>query len=60
MATPVHGSVVCPVLVGRDLYVEALGELMECAGSGKGQTALVAGEAGLGKSRLVAATSWAG
>ncbi len=54
MATPVHGSVVCPVLVGRDLYVEALGELMERAGSGKGQTALVAGEAGLGKSRLVA------
>ena len=45
--------VVCPVLVGRAASLESLNHLLDEARSGVGQTALVAGEAGIGKSRLV-------
>lgn len=46
--------VVCPIVVGRDQALDALGGWLDRARSGRGQTALVAGEAGIGKSRLVA------
>jgi predicted ATPase len=46
-------SVVCPIMVGRDLPAQALLRLSERVRSGQGQIALVSGEAGIGKSRLV-------
>src|SRR4029453_10981579 len=47
-------SVVCPTLIGRAEQVDLLTELMNLAGHGQSQIALIAGEAGVGKSRLVA------
>jgi DNA-binding CsgD family transcriptional regulator len=46
-------SVVCPVLIGRENDLQGLDRLMTQAQEGKGQIALIAGEAGIGKSRLV-------
>jgi DNA-binding CsgD family transcriptional regulator len=46
-------SVVCPVLIGRESDLQRLHLLMTQAQEGKGQIALIAGEAGIGKSRLV-------
>jgi DNA-binding CsgD family transcriptional regulator len=46
-------SVICPVLIGREDDLAVIHQLMEQAAQGKGQVALVSGEAGLGKSRLV-------
>ena len=46
--------IVCPVLIGRIPSLEALLRLMEQACEGHGHTLLIAGEAGMGKSRLVA------
>ena len=46
--------ILCPVLIGRTAQLEALTRLIEQARRGAGQTALIAGEAGIGKSRLVA------
>jgi predicted ATPase len=53
MAAPLDTSLVCPVLIGRALHVEALERLIGQAAAGRGRAALLAGEAGLGKSRLV-------
>ena len=47
------GPIVCPVLIGRTPSLEFLLHLMEQASGGLGQTVLIAGEAGIGKSRLV-------
>ena len=47
-------SVVSPVLVGRAEYVDILGRIVEEASQGRGHVVLIAGEAGIGKSRLVA------
>ena len=44
----------CPVLIGRAAELTALHLLIDRAKSGKGQVALLSGEAGIGKSRLVA------
>ncbi|HEY7832577.1 MAG TPA: AAA family ATPase [Ktedonobacterales bacterium] len=44
--------VVCPVLVGRAACVAALQRCLDDAGAGRGQTLLIAGEAGIGKTRL--------
>jgi DNA-binding CsgD family transcriptional regulator len=49
----VDRSIVCPIMVGRDLPTQALLRLFERAKEGQGQIALVSGEAGIGKSRLV-------
>jgi DNA-binding CsgD family transcriptional regulator len=46
-------SVVCPVLIGRENDLERLVRLMTLSQGGKGQIALISGEAGVGKSRLI-------
>lgn len=46
-------SVVCPVLIGREDDLQALDRLMAQAREGRGRIALISGEAGIGKSRLV-------
>jgi DNA-binding CsgD family transcriptional regulator len=50
LATPI----MCPVLIGRAHDLTTLRLLVDRAKSGQGQVALVSGEAGIGKSRLVA------
>src|SRR5437762_2319197 len=54
MTAAFNRPVVCPVLVGRAPALAALERLAERARDGRSQTALIAGEAGIGKSRLVA------
>src|SRR5712692_374972 len=46
--------IICPVLIGRAHDLTTLHLLVDRAQSGQGQVALVSGEAGIGKSRLVA------
>ena len=46
--------IVCPVLIGRAADLTALHMLIDQTKQGEGQVALVSGEAGIGKSRLVA------
>ena len=46
--------VVCPVLIGRAPHLEGLERYLRQVVEDRGQTLLVAGEAGVGKSRLVA------
>lgn len=47
----------CPVFVGRAAERAALHDLLQRVQEGSGQTAIVSGEAGIGKSRLVAEIS---
>jgi tetratricopeptide (TPR) repeat protein len=54
MAAPVTRSIVCPVLIGRGSHLDTLIQFIGQAHSGQGQTILISGEAGIGKSRLVA------
>ena len=54
MAAPFHKPVVCPILIDRVNELATLQELIDQAKSGRGQVALLSGEAGIGKSRLVA------
>jgi hypothetical protein len=54
MITPLDKSIVCPTLIGRATLLDALNYLVMRAVTGQGQVALIAGEAGMGKSRLVA------
>src|SRR5438874_1450242 len=54
MTVPFHQPVVCPVLIGRTPDLALLQLSLEQAKSSKGQVALLCGEAGIGKSRLVA------
>ncbi|MBI3960299.1 MAG: AAA family ATPase [Chloroflexi bacterium] len=49
-----HSAIVSPVLVGRTREVEALETVLRTVRQGAGQVVLLAGEAGVGKSRLVA------
>src|SRR5215216_1840684 len=46
-------SVICPVLIGRENDLQRLHLLMSQSQEGNGQIALISGEAGIGKSRLV-------
>ncbi|GAC1669098.1 MAG: hypothetical protein PVS3B1_07320 [Ktedonobacteraceae bacterium] len=46
--------IICPVVIGRMQEVTHFGTLVDQARSGTGQVAMVCGEAGIGKSRLVA------
>jgi predicted ATPase len=53
MAMSFEKSVLCPVLIGRENDLERLNRLISQSQAGKGQIALISGEAGIGKSRLV-------
>ncbi|HET9921765.1 MAG TPA: AAA family ATPase, partial [Ktedonobacteraceae bacterium] len=53
MERPVNRPILCPKIVGRSPESAALGLLVEQARAGQGALALIAGEAGIGKSRLV-------
>jgi DNA-binding CsgD family transcriptional regulator len=46
--------ITCPIVIGRSAELTAIHLLLERARSGKGQVVLLSGEAGIGKSRLVA------
>lgn len=52
----IERPLVCSVLVGRDAQVAALDRLIAEAGAGRDRLVLIAGEADIGKTRLVAAT----
>src|SRR5690349_14982957 len=54
MAVPFDKPTVCPVLVGRIPALAALDAHLDAACGGCGGTVFIAGEAGVGKSRLVA------
>jgi hypothetical protein len=56
MVTPFSKPVVCPVLIDRVNDLATLHALIDQAKSGRGQVVLLCGEAGIGKSRLVAET----
>jgi DNA-binding CsgD family transcriptional regulator/tetratricopeptide (TPR) repeat protein len=56
MALLPNKQIVCPVLIGREADLAALQALVEQAKRGEGQVALIGGEAGIGKSRLVEET----
>ncbi|HEY2378781.1 MAG TPA: BREX system ATP-binding domain-containing protein [Gemmatimonadaceae bacterium] len=48
-------DVVCPTLIGRDEQLESLRRVLAHAREGNGRVALIVGEAGVGKSRLLRA-----
>lgn len=54
MGVPLGTSLVCPVLVGRSSHVEVVKHILAQTQAGAGRTLLISGEAGIGKSRLVA------
>src|SRR5207244_3562792 len=54
METLFGTPILCPVLIGRGAELTALRLLVDRARSGQGQIVLLSGEAGIGKSRLVA------
>ena len=54
MQVPIDLPVVCPTVIGRTAELNALHWLLARAKSGQGQVVLLSGEAGIGKSRLVA------
>src|SRR2546421_6849216 len=56
MGASVTPPIVCPTLVGRASHFAALQLLVEQAKQGEGRITLISGEAGRGKSRLVAET----
>jgi DNA-binding CsgD family transcriptional regulator len=49
------GSVLCPVIVGRDDLLELTDDLIGEAAKGRGQALFLSGQAGLGKTRLIRA-----
>src|SRR5512147_1441593 len=49
------GSVLCPVIVGRDDLLERIDLLLGEVAKGRGSTLFLAGSAGLGKTRLLRA-----
>src|SRR6266516_5294590 len=53
MVVPLNKPVVCPVVIGRTSELTAIHQLIESTKSGLGQVALLSGEAGIGKTRLV-------
>ena len=54
MANLIHQPVVCPILIGRSAEMTTLQKCIEAAASGQGGVVLLSGEAGIGKSRMVA------
>jgi DNA-binding CsgD family transcriptional regulator/tetratricopeptide (TPR) repeat protein len=49
-----HQPIICPILIGRSAELAALQECIETAALGQRSVVLLSGEAGIGKSRLVA------
>ena len=47
-------SVICPKIIGRDAHHQVVDKALATVASGRCQTLLLAGEAGMGKSRLLA------
>ena len=56
MSMSLNMPVICPLLIGRQLEITTLHALADQTGSRRGQLVLISGEAGIGKSRLVAET----
>ncbi|HXX78260.1 MAG TPA: AAA family ATPase, partial [Ktedonobacteraceae bacterium] len=54
MGIQLHQPVVCPILIGRSLELTALQTSIQQTASEQGRVVLISGEAGIGKSRLVA------
>jgi DNA-binding CsgD family transcriptional regulator len=54
MTAPPERALTCPILISRTRELAALHSLIDSARSGQGHVALISGEAGIGKSRLVA------
>lgn len=54
MESAINRPLLCPRIIGRSVELADLHVLAERAKEGQGQIALIAGEAGIGKSRLVA------
>src|SRR5690242_9422540 len=52
---PLRHDLVCPMIVGRDAELDAVRAVLDRARGGAGQVALIVGEAGVGKSRLLRA-----
>src|SRR5512146_990848 len=50
-----HRTVRCPLLIGRDDLLELADRRLDDVAAGRGQFILVAGEAGIGKSRFLEA-----
>jgi DNA-binding CsgD family transcriptional regulator/tetratricopeptide (TPR) repeat protein len=51
---PQPNTIVCPTTIGREREIDTLRGLIDQAQAGRGTTVLITGEAGIGKSRLVA------
>jgi DNA-binding NarL/FixJ family response regulator len=54
MSISLDKPILCPIMVGRASYLDSIKQHLDEARNGHGQTLLMAGEAGVGKSRLVA------
>ncbi len=54
MTVPIDKSVICPILIGRTRELAALYSFIDVDRSEQDQVVLISGEAGIGKSRLVA------
>jgi DNA-binding CsgD family transcriptional regulator len=54
MAAPLEQPILCPSLIGRQQSIRVVQHLLEQMLSGTGQVLAISGEAGIGKSRLVA------
>ncbi len=54
MASPLDQPITCPVLIGRNHYLQAVGQFAHQSAAGHGGVIVISGEAGIGKSRLVA------
>jgi len=50
------GTVLCPVIVGRDDVLDVLDQAVAEVANGRGRTLFLSGQAGLGKTRLMRAT----
>jgi DNA-binding CsgD family transcriptional regulator len=54
MSVLLNKPIICPILIGRQSELTTLRALIDQAKSTQGQVVLISGEAGIGKSRLVA------
>jgi predicted ATPase len=54
MAPALQQPTVCPIVIRRDAHLAALDAVLDALAAGHGQTLVLTGEAGIGKSRLVA------